>query len=186
VIAYQASSSSDSSIIRNNTIYNNAASGLLLAGSINTTYNNVVYGNETGIIFYGNGTANRSYNNTFYANTGWCVNVDTGMQSTQVINNICLSNELGAILDNGSMSTCTNNLNVNGCVALQGTSNPFVNAATSNFHLASNINGGAFLPAVSVDIDNVARGDPSDQGAYEFVGIGVTAGTSIFDVRGMR
>jgi parallel beta-helix repeat protein len=186
IIAYQSGSSSDNNTIRNNVVYDNAAAGILLSGTNNTAYNNISYINGTGIIFYSGGTANRSYNNTFYNNTGWCVNVDTGQQSTQIVNNICLSNQLGAILDNGSLTTCTNNMNVTGCQMLQGTQNPFQSAGGANFRLTSDDNMGTFLPAVLFDIDNVARSNPPDRGVYEFVGIGVTAGTSIFDVRGMR
>lgn len=110
--------------------------------------------------------------------------VSTNGTDTQLRNNICLANGNGAILDQGQNSSCSNNLNVNGCSTTQGSTNPFV--STSDFHLAADDNGGVAIAGLTTDRDGLARGDPPDRGAYDFVGAGVTAGGTIFFGRGIR
>jgi len=93
--------------------------------------------------------------------------------------------DIGIYLENGGSHVCRNNIcyqngtnffNTSGGGTVTPnvtTQNPlFVNATAGNFHLligSPAINTGAPVPEVTTDYDSVTRGNPSDQGAYEFV-----------------
>jgi len=170
-------------IIRNNRVHDNGLSitlgiptvndsgtGIVVDGSDNQIYNNIVYnGTEDGIdIGYSPGSYRfKVYNNTFYSNKGFGINLGTfgAADNGFLENNIVYGNGV-AIQNNGLGNTLSNNL----------TTDPkFVNAAAFDFHLQSTslaINRGvSTAPYVTTDFDGITRpqGSAYDIGAYEYV-----------------
>ena len=165
-----ASEPPNSNIIRNNIIRNNcvlsAAQGrgagiTVASGSQNLVYNNLVYSNFRGISC-SNTFTNKILYNSVYSNPDIGIYLENG-GSHVCRNNICYQNGTNFFNTSGG-GTVTPNVT---------TQNPlFVNATAGNFHLligSPAINTGAPVPEVTTDYDSVTRGNPSDQGAYEFV-----------------
>jgi hypothetical protein len=157
--------------VRNVRVYENGSTGLgLVWGSNNQAYNNVVYGNGSGIHL--SGVSARCYNNTVYNNRGAglsIANADNGPSGTSnadVRNNIVYKNESG-ITDyaKGTGTVLANNFS----------DDPgFVDAAASDFRLRNGspaIDQGADLreQGVTTDIEGSRRpqGKAFDIGAYE-------------------
>jgi hypothetical protein len=174
-------------IIRNNIMYGNGCRtggpdgqghsyptiimGMMTDGQI---YNNIIYGNWSGITVDPDTNGVKVYNNTIYNNnlrSGCAFQdpptcVDVGIYSDRnadIRNNICY--QTGSINNGGSGTIQSNNLI---------DSNPnFVNPSSGDFHLQSSSparDAGVSLPEVPCDHDGNARpsGSAYDIGAYEY------------------
>jgi parallel beta-helix repeat protein len=140
----------DNNVIRNNLIYDNKASGIVMAhGSGHLVYNNIIYRNQGGGILFNSGNT-KIYNNTFANNGGDAVNLNVPSSGIEVRNNIIYNSGGIANVDSGSI-TSSNNL----------TTDPgFVNSAGNDFHLTPNspaINAGTALTEVPNDIEDKSR-----------------------------
>jgi len=171
---YANASSHYNMIARNNRIHDNARVGargcgiILGAGTGHMAYNNVIWGNATGIaVAYGGATDIKVYNNTIFGNLGDGITVAYAT-NTIIKNNIVYQNGGSAISDlTGAEAVGTvaeNNL----------TTDPkFVNTDSLDFHLLSGspaIGAGVDLSSIfDTDFDGVARGASWDVGAYEYV-----------------
>ncbi len=165
--------------VRNNKVYDNANAGSrgvgigVYNGTGNLVYNNLVWGNNQGIVVnYGTSDTN-ILNNTVYQNKNEGIWVGSGnstdggaSNNTKVQNNIVYLNSSSQIVNYGTNTVITNNLT---------NQNPnFVNSAIFDFHLLANspaINTGASLSEVTTDFDGISRpqGSGYDIGAYEYV-----------------
>lgn len=170
-------------IIRSNLIHNNAVSGqgsygiIVSYGSNNLVYNNIIYGNNGGIVVkYGSPNSNHVYNNTIYSNTngreGYCINIDTGVVSTDVRNNLCWKNTYG-ISNQGNGTTFVNNLT---------TSDPLFKNAPTDFTLLAGspaIDTGITIGTITDDYAGIPRpiGSAYDIGACEYNGGHSTGGS---------
>jgi parallel beta-helix repeat protein len=140
-------------------------------GESNVLYNNLCYGNAGAGIKIDDGASNtRVYNNTVYNNQGKgdLYGIDLGangsVTNTVVENNISYLNGAGNYRNSGRSTTQDHNL--------FGVDPLFVNAARKDFRLQARspaIGAGIALPAVTTDIDGVARPKEGacDNGAYE-------------------
>jgi hypothetical protein len=139
-----------------------AGDGLLVWANNSTVKNNIVYGNlGDGIDI--NRSTDTVYNNTSYNNDGRGLNIKTSGHTIR--NNISYLNGSGDNIISGN--TASNNLNANP---------NFINASSSDFHLASNspaINAGYLVTSVTDDYDGNSRpqGSGYDIGAYEYGGV---------------
>jgi parallel beta-helix repeat protein len=171
---------SSNSTIRNLTIKNMGGGGIWLLGGGNTVYNNVIHDSE------GLGVLASSSNNTIMHNTVYnmrtrggigaingttviknnlvlqvasdYISVDTGINPSQVAGNLCDAPGMG------------------GCVIIQASPSPVVNAGARDFHLRGGspaiAAGGPLLDgAMKSDKDGVARPPTGavDVGAYQYV-----------------
>lgn len=171
------SNPNDRNIIRKNRIHDNGSrfDGVMDPQGSNTNYgiiashgtdiqiyDNLIYGNRGGIQVVG--TSTLVYNNTIYNNiyVGAGLDVYPGAVNAVVRNNISYGN-YSDYMDNGTGTTADHNL----------TTNPsFVSAGAANFHLqaGSTARGaGVTVGAVTDDYDGVARPNPPDIGAFQFV-----------------
>ncbi len=166
-----------SPVIRNNTIYSNGSSGILIDDSTNgLIYNNLVYSNgsgKPGIWVFGIAASTRIYNNTIYNNATWGVQIESGASGTLVKNNIIYLNPSGSIT--GTATTATN------LAANPSFVGPLTPLASANFRLlsgsAADTSGtdlssdfatlGVTSPS---DFDSVTRTAPWDIGAFVFGG----------------
>ncbi len=155
-------------VVRNNTIYNNTKGGCILVadGSNIQVYNNVCYGNYSGITAFSGLTAALIYNNTCYSNTIHGVE-SKGGSATLFTNNILYMNGTNLLNTSGSYTSTTN---------LIGTNPFFTNAAGNDFTLTASstaaIDQGTSVASVlTTDILGTARpsGLAFDIGAYEYV-----------------
>jgi hypothetical protein len=174
---YSYGHSVDNAIIRNNIMYNNAFDDgqrnltlgvVMISGSKNLFYNNVLYNNLTShggpAVSVANGTNNQIYNNTIYGTSGAAIEVNASAPNSIIKNNI-LYNNGGGIVDWGATGTIqSNNL----------TTNPqFVNASANDFSLQAGspaIDAGVTVSVVTTDMKEVSRpqGTTYDIGAYEY------------------
>jgi parallel beta-helix repeat protein len=168
----------DNNIIRNNRIHDivhagNTAQvwGILVIGSNNQIYNNVISGINVGDVATGNAgiavtrSGNMIYNNTVANNTNTGIYLDSGAVSTDVRNNIVYASTGSNLVNQGSATVQSNNL--------IGVDPRFVNGSANNFQLQSGspaIDAGVSVSAVTVDLAGVARpqGRAPDIGAYEY------------------
>lgn len=161
-------------VVRNNAIYNNGlghstAFGIIFDyGYDNIAYNNLIYGNNGGVLVYANSFNSKIYNNTIYNNSlSEGVSLEFYASAPIIRNNIVYNNIAGGIVDKGGTGTPTISNNI--------TANPsFVNAGAFNFHLQSGSaarDTGATLGDVATDYDGVARpqGAAYCVGAFEFI-----------------
>jgi hypothetical protein len=166
--------SPDNNIIRNNSIHDISRSGdtrvwgILITGTNNFVYNNVIYRlsmptyGSAGIAVGGGAAATRVYNNTIYGGNlaGLIV---SGSVQTRLVNNISYGNSTGDYLVYDTDVYAATNM----------TTNPvFVNAAASDFRLgagSSAIDRGTYLGDVPFDKVGTTRpqGSAYDIGAYE-------------------
>ncbi len=159
-------------IVRNVRSFDNRGAGIgLVWGANNRAYNNLVYGNGSGIHL--SGDSPRCYNNTIYGNRGEGLSIANaqngprGTRKADVRNNIMFRNGSG-IRDYavGTGTVLSNNLE----------DDPrFVDAAAGDFRLQAGsaaINKGADLhpEGVTTDIQGTSRpqGEAFDIGAHEF------------------
>lgn len=162
--------------VDNNTVrYNNShqngnnanqiGAGILLStGQNDLAYDNIVWGNKSGIEIKASGS--KVYNNTIYNNTGPYTSglyIGPGVQNVVLKNNIAYSNSTN--IDNqGSNTILSNNF----------TNNPnFVDVASGNFNLLAGspaIDTGITVSEVLNDYVGVSRpqGSAYDIGAYEY------------------
>jgi hypothetical protein len=157
-------------IIRNNRIANNGitngGSGITVwEGEDIQIYNNVVWGNGTGISLGRTLNNTQVYHNTVYNNgDGITTNYNTSLNSLIRNNIVYLSGDIHDVV--GGVGTVQDH-------NLVATNPLFVNAGASDFHLQSGSparDTGVTLGSVTTDRDGVARpqGSAVDIGAYEF------------------
>jgi parallel beta-helix repeat protein len=135
-------------------------------GDGNKVFDNLVWTNPRGIaVDYGASNA-LIYNNTIYNNSAYGIDIADNGKATGIVvrNNISYQNKVD-YSDRGTSTTKDHNL--------LGVDPIFVNAAAGDFHLQATsraIGAGIALPAVTTDIDSVARPKEGacDIGAYEF------------------
>jgi parallel beta-helix repeat protein len=177
-------------VIRQNRIYNNGlnhttAYGVILDwGADNLVYNNLIFGNNGGVLVYGNTTNTQVYNNTIVGNRNDGVALQYYSSAPIIRNNIVDGNG-SAITDYGGTGTPVIDHNL--------TSNPlFVNRTSNDFRLMSTSparDAGAVVPTVENDFDGVARPQNGayDVGAFEYplsISSGPRAVTGVRIVRG--
>jgi parallel beta helix pectate lyase-like protein len=146
--------------------------GILISGTANLVYNNIIYGvtggdtanNKAISVWWGNG--HKVYNNTVVNNATIGIAVDTDATSADVRNNIVYGNTGGAQFMNlGANTTASNNL--------FGVDPLFADPSTNNFQLRATsraIDAGVSLSIVTTDIAGVPRpqGSAPDIGSYEY------------------
>ena len=171
-------------VFSRNTVFNNgvnhgSAPGILLSsGDGNMAYNNVVYGNNNGIVVENNNPTNtKVFNNTIYKNQeGGGINIEAQSTGAIVKNNFILWEFGSGITDKGVNTTEDKNLEID--FDITPTYDPkFRDAANFDFHLEAGspaIDEGAILSEVQDDYDGLARpqGAVHDVGAFEFPGGG--------------
>jgi parallel beta-helix repeat protein len=164
----------DGNIVRNTRIHNLSSSGqdrgwgILVAGSNNQIYNNVIDhltltgpSNDAGIyVYYGSG--NKLYSNTISHNAMSGIYIDSGASNTQVMNNIAHASSGSNFVNAGTGTTQSNNL--------FGVDPLFVDEHSGDFQLqvgSPAIDSGVIV--VATDRAGVARpqGSGGDIGAYE-------------------
>jgi Right handed beta helix region/Protein of unknown function (DUF1565) len=160
---YRSKGGAHYNVARNNMVYANAASGIILAsGTGHQAYNNLVWENTTGLrIDYG-AVDVEVYNNTTYSNK---VGIHIGASSTRadVRNNINYRNGT-ALVDKGSQTSESHNMS----------DDPgFIDPSRLDFRLSpdsSAIDSGALLTSVDHDHSYTQRpqGVSHDIGAFEF------------------
>ncbi len=157
-------------LVRNNRIHDNGATGILVGtGNNHVVYNNLVWNNGytsggRGILIYaGTPNNNQIYNNTVYKNNGVCIDVSSASINVIVKNNICWQNAANSVADAGTGSSISNNLD---------TDPKFYNASSADFRLLQGsqaIDKGATVSIVGYDFLWLKRpqGYSHDIGAYE-------------------
>jgi len=139
--------------------------GILMgSGDENMAYNNLVYGNNGGIMVGNGGNNNQVYNNTVVNNRQWCLRDDNS--GTKIRNTICSGNGNNGVTGGGSGAVVSDNF----------FSDPnFV--GSGDYHLASGssaIKAGADLSSIfTTDIEGKTRpAGKFDIGAYAVGGTG--------------
>jgi hypothetical protein len=179
------------SIIRNNRVHgcnieggSGAGAVILSHGDNILFYNNLVYNNGGGgsgaVWVYSNVNNTKLYNNTIYGNANDPgIHVFSGVPNTiinTIIRNNILSNNSGSMQDDGSGTTCSNNLNATTSCQSSGTTDPqFTDAANGDFHASSSsvVGQGVNLSSVfTTDFAGNTRPSsaPWALGAYEAPG----------------
>lgn len=176
-----ATDASNNNIVRNNRLHDlsrtgdvNEVWGIVVVGSNNQIYNNLIYNVNAGAtnidnagIAIGNGAnGNKIWNNTIYNIKNSGIYVQPGASSNEIRNNIVYQTT-GVSYASDNSSTIQNN-------NLFGVNPLFVNAGAGNFYLQPGspaINTGTTVSAVAVDFSGVARPQAVtyDIGAYEYV-----------------
>lgn len=183
----------NNTVVRYNKIHDNGQSGagpgmIIGSGNGNVAYNNLIWGNSTGMqIAYG-GSNNQAYNNTIVNNTrgtanNLCVIVQATSPPSVVQNNICVGHTRG--IENYSANTVITHNRAEivrnfgaGRVLLSNniSGDPrFINQNSGNFRLreaSPAIDSGVSVSAiVHDDFDGIPRpnGPAYDMGAFEFV-----------------
>ena len=186
-------------VIKNNRVYNNGRTGILIGwGDSNIAYNNIVWNNADGLrVDYG-ASNTRIYNNTVYRTTnssGWG-GISNGSDpanivapiGTEITNNIVMlaatrgirNTSLGGCLISHNVvyqSAISNIYDASGLAILGGNiiADPrFTNPAGVDFHLQASspaIDSGVTLSIVTTDFDGTSRllSSAYDIGAYEYV-----------------
>jgi parallel beta-helix repeat protein len=148
---------------------------VVIRGDSNLISNNLIYGNQGGVLIYNDASNTLIANNTITANVGHAGGGEYGVQAQYygsgnvVRNNIIYSNANGAYQDDGGGTggpiTYDHNLETNPS---------FVNAGANDFRLqptSAAKDKGVTLADVSSDFDGVARPQGAyDIGAYEYGG----------------
>jgi parallel beta-helix repeat protein len=176
---YSGSAAIGDNIVRNSRIHDLTRSaagdsrlwGILVSGTNNQIYNNVIYGlrfpyasSNAGIyVYYGSGT--KIYNNTITSNTTDGIYINDMASSSEVKNNIVYA-VAGSNFDNRGSGTAQSN-------NLLGVDPLFVNPSANNYQLQSGssaVDAGARLTSVTTDFAGVPRpeGAAQDIGAYEY------------------
>lgn len=184
---YHNSGNPTSNIIRNNRIHDIAVSswfnaadtrffGILVYGTTNTVYNNVIYNNSVpynalspgnACIQLYNATGTTIYNNTCTGNTSEGIWINSGSTSTTVRNNLFYNNTQADIQDDNAGSSTKSNNTISGNAL-------FANAGSGDYRLllgSPAIDTGFTVGAVTTDFNGVVRpqGSAYDIGAYEFI-----------------
>ena len=166
-------SSAHNNIIRNNRIFDNGKSGsgeglAITQGIGNLVYNNIVFGNSSGISVVDQTSGTKVYNNTVYGNSTFGVYIgpaNSDGSSVSIINNILYRNGTN-FEDSGTHAVLSHNLEIDPS---------FVDPTEDDFRLdakSAAIDTGVALAEVQDDHGGVPRpqGATYDIGAYEFVG----------------
>jgi hypothetical protein len=168
----------NNNIVRNNRIHHNQIHGIagnvggsssyaivFVNGDRNLIANNLIYGNQAGILVYNNTTNAMIYNNTITGNREIAIQLEYYGGPPIIKNNIIFNNGDAIVNFGGTGSpVIANNL----------TGDPgFLNAANADFRLTSSSaarDRGVDLPEVTRDFVGVSRQSGSyDIGAYEYV-----------------
>jgi len=172
----------NNNIIRNNRIHANFVHGtvggggttsygvVVIKGDRNLVSNNLIYGNQGGILIYNDSTNTMIYNNTITDNLGHAGGGEAGINlqyfvSVDIRNNIIFNNANGSIVNNGGGTvTQSNNLM---------TDPSFMDAPSKDFRLQSGSaakDRGMFLAEVPSDFLGAPRPQAGayDIGAYEY------------------
>lgn len=151
-------------VLRANTIYNAGYGGVLISsGDNNIVHHNIIRNNTLwGIrVAYGGPDNAQFYNNTIYSNGSNCVYIESGSTNTKVKNNLCLSNSVNTIVNNGTSTVISRNrlsadatlvVDVSKNLFSPRTGSPLIDAG----EIIYNFSSGTFL------------GSAPDQGAIEF------------------
>lgn len=140
---------------------------LVAAGDNNLIYNNVIYAgrNEGLAVYFRIATTNTLvYYNTIYGSVATGLKVYPGCTGTILRNNVSYLNGTN-YTDGGTGTTADHN-------STSGTDPQFQAPGSANFHLQSGspLRGqGVAVAGISTDFDGVARGNPPDIGAYQYV-----------------
>ena len=163
----------DNSIIRDNRVHDNARVGNrgpgigIYGGSGDWVYNNLVWGNNGGIVAYYGESEARIIANTVYDNARYGILSDA--PNSTIRNNIVVQNG-GQIDDRSSGSTVSDNLCSSGGPGCSVVGDPmFVDPGGGDFHLADGspaIDAGSSQDAPATDFE----GDPRPQGAAVDIG----------------
>ncbi len=167
----------DGHIYRNNRIHDNARVGPrgagigLYGGSGALVYNNVIWGNATGISANYGASGARLLNNTLYDNRVAGIDLGAGATGMVLTNNILHANPV-AIRNAGTVASASSNLCTAPGYGCSSAGDPrFAGAAAGDFHLQAGspaLDSGLTLTEFTTDFDGRAR--PSGQwdlGAYE-------------------
>jgi len=169
----------DNNILRQNRIHDISRTGspdqvfgILVAGSNNQVYNNVIYGItagnvnsiNSGIYLYNGFSGNKIWSNTIYNKIKSGIVVGSSSNS-EIRNNIVYMTSGQTYIDQGTGTVQSNNL--------FGVNPLFVEGYANNLRLQAGspaVNAGANLSAVTTDMDGVVRpqGSAQDIGAYEY------------------
>jgi hypothetical protein len=116
-------------IIRHSNFHHNGARGILIgSGADNIAHHNISTNNGTdGIqIGFNTTTNNKVYNNTIYSNLNDCIEIRSGVASSQIKNNLCLSNGNNTVKNTGTSSIIANNrLSTVATLVVEATKNLF-------------------------------------------------------------
>jgi parallel beta-helix repeat protein len=179
---YSSHGTPTGNIVRNNRIHDLTSSyffgaadarigGILVSGTANKIYNNVIYGinfpyqgGNAGISVY-TGSGHEIYNNTIASNTTDGIVLGPAVSNAQVRNNIAYGNSGNPFVNGGSSTVESNNL--------FGVDPSFVNASANDFQLRNGsraVDAGVRLSLVTTDIVGTGRpqGASSDIGAFEY------------------
>ncbi|MDR4484890.1 MAG: right-handed parallel beta-helix repeat-containing protein [Nitrospirales bacterium] len=187
----------DNLVIRNKVFDNGTSSGspgiLVGYGLRNALVNNLVWGNQIGILVFASASETKVYHNIVYGNSNQGIFLRRSNKASLVVNNIISMNgSVGLLIESGSgMSKITNNLiysdssgkllaNNEPSAILSnnkiGTNyNPqFFNPVDQDFHLKMGspaINAGGVISEVEYDFDFLLRNQKKeyDMGAYLFL-----------------
>jgi hypothetical protein len=136
---------------------------IIIGGSDVLVANNLVYGTYAGVRATQGTTSGKIYNNTLCHNTTVGLQVDPGVSGALLTNNIVCANGTGQIVDQGTDTVQTTNLQE---------VPPFVNVGQGDYHLAATATAamgtGTVLREVPTDLDGRPRPPDAayDLGAY--------------------
>ncbi|WNM60281.1 right-handed parallel beta-helix repeat-containing protein [Candidatus Nitrospira neomarina] len=196
---FSTSYTSENIVMRNNKVYNNGTLGTsgdgigVYTGKNHGIYNNLVWGNNMGIVVWGGVSNAKVLNNTVHANSVYGIWVAVNSQNAHIKNNIASSNgSNGIIITKGSGSpqifnnlvAATNsstglknwegNATVKGNVAGSINDIKYANHQNRDFHIQQGslaIAAGVVLSEVKNDFDYASRNSNAyDIGAFAFNG----------------
>ena len=167
---YNSAGSTNGNIIRNNKIYKNARAGErgtgigIYSGSHNVAYNNVLWGQQIGVVLNWGANSSAVVNNTIYGHTLYGIYNGPASRDALLQNNIIYKNAMYDVLNRGVRSVVGYNL--------VGQDPKFKDAAAFDFHLhltSPAIAAGTRVSFVETDFNGAPRPAerPYSIGAFE-------------------